>query len=158
MTKNFQKLMRKQVQESLNGYINLLDRPTPKKGWIRTIRNALGMSAAVVAQRLGCSASNVTIMEKREEKKAITLETLEQTAQAMGCKLVYSLVPIEPLDKILEKQARRIAQKSIAIINHSMKLEAQGLNEKQLKQQEDDLVRELLQEHPKKLWNNDYEV
>ncbi len=73
----------------------------------------------------------------------------------MNCKLVYCLVPLEPLNKILERQARAIAKKRIKIINHSMSLEEQGLNAKQLKQQEDDLVKELLQANPKKLWDDD---
>ena len=108
-----------------------------------------------MANRLGCSRSNITSIEHRETKGTISLETLEQVAQAMNCKLVYCLVPIEPLDKILEKQARHIAKKRIKIINHSMALEEQGLKPKQLQRQEDDLVQELLQGNPKKLWDND---
>jgi predicted DNA-binding mobile mystery protein A len=158
MKKSFQKLMREQVQESLNSYLDLINKAVPQKGWIRTIRDALGMSAAILAKRLDCQPSNVTTIEQREKKGTITLETLEKVAQAMGCKLIYSIVPLEPLNKILEKKAREVAHKRIQTINHSMKLEEQGLNEKQLKQQEDDLVQELLQEHSKKLWNDDYEV
>ena len=48
-----------------------------------------------------------------------------------------------------------IAKKRIKIINHSMALEQQGLNPKQLQQQEDDLVQELLQGNPKKLWDSE---
>ena len=155
MINRFKKLMREQVQESINNFLELTKKPIPKKGWIRTIREALGMSSYVLANRLGCSRSNITSIEHRETKGTISLETLEQVAQAMNCKLVYSLVPIEPLDKILEKQARHIAKKRIKIINHSMALEEQGLKPKQLQRQEDDLVQELLQGNPKKLWDND---
>jgi len=94
-------------------------------------------------------------MEQREKKGTISLETLEQVAKAMDCKLVYCLVPNDSLDKILEKQARHIAKKRIKAINHSMKLEKQELNQKQLQQQEEDLIQELLQGDPKKLWNAD---
>ena len=73
---------------------------------------------------------------------------------AMNCKLVYCLIPIEPFDKLLEEQAKLLAKKRIELINHSMKLEQQGLTQKQLKQQEDDLVQELLQGNPKKIWND----
>lgn len=154
MVDNFKKLMREQVQESLNNFLELTRKPIPKKGWIRTIREALGMSSYVLANRLKCSRANITTIEERETKGTISLETLEQVAQAMNCKLVYCLVPLEPLDKILEKQARIIAKKRIKNINHSMSLEQQGLNPKQLKQQEDDLIQELLQGNPKKLWDN----
>ena len=151
----FKKLMREQVQESLNTFLELAKKPIPKKGWIRTIREALGMSSYVLADRLGCSRANITTIEQRERKGTISLETLEQVAQAMNCKLVYCLVPLEPLDTILEKQARSIAKKRVKIINHSMSLEQQGLTQKQLQQQENDLVQELLQGNPKKLWNDD---
>lgn len=154
MSNGFQKLMREQVQESLSAFGELAKRPVPKKGWIRAIREALGMSSYVLADILGCTRANVTSIEQREKKGAISLETLEQVAQAMNCKLVYCLVPLESLDKILENQARTIAKKRIKIINHSMALEKQGLNPKQLKQQEDDLVQELLRGNPKRLWDN----
>ena len=153
--KNFQGLLKKQVQKRVDAYGILLHETAPKQGWIRTIRDALGMSAAVLAQRLGCQPANVKSAEIRESKRAITLDTLERFAQALDCKLVYGIVPLEPFDRILEKQARKIAQQRVQMIDHSMKLEEQGLTKIQLKQQEDDLVQELLQEHPKRLWVKD---
>jgi hypothetical protein len=56
---------------------------------------------------------------------------------------------------MLKKQAQRVARKRIKEINHSMALEQQGLSPRQLQQQEDDLVQELLQDDPKKLWTSD---
>jgi predicted DNA-binding mobile mystery protein A len=153
MSDGFKKLMREQVQESLNNFLELAKKPIPKKGWIRTIREALGMSSYVLANRVGCSRANITSIEHREKNGTISLKTLEEVAQALNCKLVYCLVPIESLDKILEHQARSLAKEKISLINHSMKLEQQGLSSKQLKQQEDDLVQELLQGNPKNLWD-----
>lgn len=147
--------MRKQVQESLDDFLILAQKSIPPKGWIKTIRDALGMSSSVLAKRLKCNRTNVTRMEQREKNGTISLEILEQAAKALNCKLVYCLVPLEPLDKMLEKQAHIVARKRIKAINHSMKLEQQGLDPKQLQQQEDDLVRELLQGDPKNLWSND---
>lgn len=155
MVNGFKKLMREQIQESLNDYVKFSAKPTPKKGWIRTIREALGMSSYVLAERLGCSRVNITTIEQRERKGTISLETLEEVANAMHCKLVYCLIPMESFDKILEKQARIVAKKRIKIINHSMSLEKQGLSVRQLQQQEDDLVQQLLQGNPKKLWKTD---
>ena len=155
MSNDFKKLMREQVQEKLNDFAVLTKQSIPIDGWIRTIRDALGMSSYVLAQRLGCAPSNISTMEKREKQGSITLETLEQVAQAMNCKLVYCLIPLEPLDKMLERQARIVAKKKIRLINHSMKLEEQGLNPQQLQRQEEELVKELLQGNSKKLWNDD---
>ena len=155
MSKNFKKLMRDQVQESLNNFSDLAHNAVPSKGWIRTIREALGMSSYVLAKRLKCDRTNITAMERREKNGTISLEKLEQVAKSLDCKLVYCLVPLESLDKILEKQARVIAKKRIRTINHSMKLEQQGLNQKQLQSQEEDLVQELLRGDSKHLWGND---
>ena len=155
MANRFKRLMREQIQASVMDFFDLTKKPAPKNGWIKTIREALGLSSKVLANKLGCSQANISYMEAREKKKSISLESLEQVAQAMNCKLVYCLVPLEPFDKILEKQARKVAKKQISLVNHSMKLEQQGLNAKQLKQEEDDLVEELLSGNPKKLWTID---
>ena len=153
MINAFRKLMREQLQETTSKFLELTKKPIPKKGWIRTIRESLGLSSYALSQRVGCSQSNIIAMEQSEQKGTINLKTLEQAAAAMNCKLVYCLVPLKPLDEILEDQARAIAQKQIKVINHSMGLEQQGLNQRQLKQQEDALVEELLQGNPRNLWN-----
>jgi predicted DNA-binding mobile mystery protein A len=155
MSDSLKKLMLEQIQENLNEFMTLAKKPVPKDGWIRTIRTALGISSSWLAKQMGVNRSNIISLEQREKKGTVTLETLAQVAQAMNCKLVYCLVPLEPLQQQLEKQARGIAKKRIRSVNHSMKLEQQGLNPKQLQQQEDDLVSELLKGNPKKLWGDD---
>ena len=155
MAKKFQKLMRDQVQEDLNQFISLINKPRPQVGWIKTIREVLGMPSRILAKRLGCSQANIAAIEKRESKCTISLEVLEQVAAALNCKLVYALVPEKTFDQMLTEQARKIAKHQIKIINHSMSLEQQGLTIKQIKQQEDALVLELLQGNVKKLWNHD---
>lgn len=152
MRDEFKKLMREQVQEKLKCYADLASNEVPRKGWIRTLRDALGLSSAALAKRIGCSQANVVAMEKRERNKTISLEALEKVAQAMNCKLVYSIVPLEPINKILEKQARKIAKQQIHILNRSMALEEQALTSKQVKQQENSLVEELLRGNLKDIW------
>lgn len=155
MKKIYKKLMLEQMQEKMNNFLVLLKTPTPKNGWIRSIREALGMTGAALAKRLNCSQANLTTLERRELKGTISLAVLSKVAAAMNCKLVYGFVPLEPLDEILESQARNVAKKQVGLINHSMKLEQQGLSPKQLKQQEDDLVEELLKGNLKNLWGID---
>lgn len=154
MTKEFNKLMRKQIEESLAKVSGFAQEPSPKKGWIRTIREALGMPSHILARKLGCTRANITSIEQREVKGAINLDTLNKVAKAMNCKLVYCLVPIESLDKTLEDQAKLIARQRIEMVNHSMKLEQQGLTRSQLQQQEDVLIKELLQGDPRNLWDD----
>jgi len=155
MSDGFKKLMIEQVQDNLKNFSVLTQQLVPKKGWIRTLREAFGMSSYVLADRMGCSRNNITNLELREKKGTITLKALEKAAQAMNCKLVYCLVPLEPIEKQLQTQARSVAQRQIRSINNSMQLEQQGLNSKQLQQQEDELVQELLRGNLKNLWNKD---
>ena len=68
MSDGFKKLMLEQVQEALNGFMDLAKKPIPKKGWIRTMREALGMSSYVLANRMDCSRTNITTIEQRERK------------------------------------------------------------------------------------------
>lgn len=153
MKNEFKRLMRRQVQERLDSFSNLARESTPKIGWVRLIRDALGISSRKLAQKLGCSQSNVVYIEKSEREGSITLNTLGNTARALNCKLVYCLIPEKPLNQILEDKAREIAVNLVYNVNHSMKLEGQGLPETKLKQQIEDLVQEFMHGNPKDLWN-----
>jgi predicted DNA-binding mobile mystery protein A len=152
MKKTFKKLRIRQVQGSLNKYNILTADSKPKNGWLKTIRVSLNMTGIDFAKKLNCSRINAIGLEKREENGTITLKTLKNAAAALNCRLVYALVPEKPLNQIMEDQARKIAKKQLAEVNHSMALEQQGLTLEQLTQQENDLVEELLS-NPKNLWS-----
>jgi predicted DNA-binding mobile mystery protein A len=67
----------------------------PSGGWLRTVRKALGLSAAAMAKDLKVSPSAVFQMERAESKDTITLRRLEDAARAMSCQLVYAIVPYQ---------------------------------------------------------------
>ena len=77
----------------------------PVKGWIKAIRDSLGMTAAQLANRMGISQSTLTAMEKAEARGAIQLSSLRRAAEAMNCTLVYALVPNDPW-KALSRSGR----------------------------------------------------
>ena len=62
-------------------------------------------------------------MERGELAGSLRLSTLERAAHALGCELVYALVPRKPLDETVHEQARRAAEARLAAIRHSMRLE-----------------------------------
>ncbi len=62
-------------------------------GWLRTVRQALGIPMAELAKKLGVNSSVIFRMEQREAKRKVSLMTLERMAEAMGCELVYAIVP-----------------------------------------------------------------
>ena len=153
MKNEFKRLMRRQVQEKIDPFLPLREKTIPQAGWIRLIRDALGISTRILAKRIGCSQSNVVNIEKSERDGTITLNALKKAAQALNCRLVYCLVPEKPLNKILEDKAREIAIKHAYSINHSMKLEGQELPKKELEKQIEEMVQEFMFGNPKDLWN-----
>jgi predicted DNA-binding mobile mystery protein A len=95
----------------------------PVRGWIKAVRDALGMSSAQLARRLGVKQPSVIAIEQSEAKGTIQLATLRRVAAAMDCTLVYALVPNRPLETIVHDRARA----RLRAVEHSMLLEQQGL-------------------------------
>lgn len=100
--------------------------PTPPvRGWLRAIREALGMSTTDVALRLGTSRQGVSYIERAEADGSISLETLRKAAAALDCRLVYALVPNAPLEEIVDRQARHVAEAELGHVRQTMLLEDQ---------------------------------
>ncbi len=94
---------RKQIDKRLNIIQNSEGLARPVRGWIRAIREALGMTTAQLGKRLGIRQASVVGLEKSEASKSITLETLERAAHALDCRLVYALVPRKPLAEVVHE-------------------------------------------------------
>lgn len=129
-----------------------LKKNRPKIGWVRTLRTALGMTSQELATRMGLKHGRILQLEKAEIADAITLRSLKSVAHAMDCELIYAIVPKISLIKMLKTKAREVACRRIGRVSHSMTLEAQALTKKQQAKQFSELVKELLEGSPKKLW------
>jgi predicted DNA-binding mobile mystery protein A len=97
----------------------------PPRGWIRAIREALGMTTAELSQRMGLTQSRVSQIERSEELGSIRLDTLERAALALNCQVRYVFVPNEPLEEMVQRQARLRAQAEVDAVSHTMALEDQ---------------------------------
>jgi predicted DNA-binding mobile mystery protein A len=97
----------------------------PPKGWVRAIRDALGMSGVQFARHLGVQPPSVAALEASEESGVVQLKTLRRAAEALDCNLVYALVPNESLEGAVRARARKIALRDLGRVAHTMKLEAQ---------------------------------
>jgi transcriptional regulator with XRE-family HTH domain len=69
--------------------------PRPGQGWLRAVREALGLSRRIIAEQLRVSPAAVRDYEAAEASDTITLRTLRRTAAALGCEVVIALVPTE---------------------------------------------------------------
>jgi predicted DNA-binding mobile mystery protein A len=115
----------------------------PPRGWVRAVREALGMSAAALAARLGTTAGAVTRLEQSEAADRIRLDTLRRAADALGCDLVYLLVPRRPLNAIVRDRARELAHRQVSAVEQTMRLEDRATG--RAKEMEDQLVSQLLE-------------
>jgi predicted DNA-binding mobile mystery protein A len=97
----------------------------PPKGWVRAIRDALGMSGVQFARRLGVQPPSVAALEASEESGSVQLKTLRRAAEVLDCTLVYALVPNDSLEGAVAARARKIALRALGRVAHTMKLEAQ---------------------------------
>jgi predicted DNA-binding mobile mystery protein A len=123
----------------------------PPKGWVRAIRDALGMTGVQFAKRLGIRPQSVEALEKSEANGSIQLKTLRRAAEAVDCTLVYALVPNSSLEGTLQARARKIALRDLGRVAHTMKLEAQDTGDANLEARIEAYIRDVLKERD--LWN-----
>src|ERR1700681_4329732 len=95
------------------------------KGWVRAIRDAIGMTGVQFAKRLGIRPQSVEALEKSEANGSIQLKTLRRAAEALDCTLLYARVPNTSLEGAVRARARKIAMRDLGRVAHTMKLEAQ---------------------------------
>ncbi len=146
-------LKRLQLDDVLSNYPAPDSANPPHGGWVRAIREALGMTQVQLGLRVGVSRQSVQDLEKAEAEHRITLDSLDRLARAMKCRVVYSLVPESgSLEALREHQANTRAEELLKSTDHSMKLEAQGVSADERKRQRKLLAETLLRDSPRKLW------
>lgn len=101
------------------------------------------MSAAALAARLGTTPGAVTRLEQSEAADRIRLDTLRRAADALGCDLVYLLVPRRPLTAVVRDRARELAHQQVAAVEQTMRLEDQATG--RTSELEDQIAKQLLE-------------
>lgn len=127
----------------------------PPSGWIKAIREALGMTVEQFARRMGVVQSRASTIEKAEMTGATTIKTMREAAEAMGCTFVYAIVPTTTLDELVRQQAARKADAELARLHHTMRLENQALTKPDLEMERERLIAELLTGSPRRLWGDE---
>ena|SRR6202041_2290267 len=128
MRSEFRNLRLKQLDRALEPYRAAREVPRPSKGWMRSIRQALGVSSGELARRLGTSRQLPLQLEKGEAEDRITLKSLRSAANALDCDLVYALVPrAGSMKELIESRARTEARNRVVGVEHSMALENQAV-------------------------------
>lgn len=123
---NVRKLARKRLDARLLPFMAVENLQSPPKGWVRAIRDALGMSSLQLAKRMGVSPQAITGLEQSEALGTIRLNTLRRVAEGLDATIVYAIVPNTTLENMVDNKARRIARAAVESVDHSMRLEGQG--------------------------------
>ena len=119
----FKQLRNQQLAKSLQPFLGTKDTPRPQKGWLRAIRQASGVTLPELAKRLHRANSVVAHLETSEAEYRITLGKLREAADALGCQLVYALVPKNgSVQDLAEAGARVKAAENVRAVEHSMAL------------------------------------
>ena len=141
-----------QLEEVTRPFRPLVDTRPPRRGWIRALQQALGVTNRQLAKRLRLKPQTIEDMQEYEAKETIKLRTLRKLAEALDCRLAYAVVPNKPLEEMRLDQARKVARRQLQQVAHSMNLEAQGISDADETREFDRLVQKLLAGNPRKLW------
>lgn len=153
-TRSMRQLARKRLDERFAALRALPPsaRAAPRGGWIRTIREALGIPRRELGRRMGVGEKRVVQLERGEAEGKLTIESLARAAEALDCELVVALLPRRPLEQTVTDRRMQLAAawlKSRALDTMAMENQAVSLDD--LPSQ---LVREIEQQFPdERLWD-----
>ena len=148
------KLQLQQLNEKLAQLTDLQHVIVPPIGWIKAIRNGIGMSMEQLGKKLSITKQGVMDIEKREKEGAITIKSMQEIAKAMDMKLVYGFVPNEgDLEQMIETRAIEMAKKIVERTSNTMKLEDQANSKERIEKAIKERASEIINKTPKILWD-----
>jgi predicted DNA-binding mobile mystery protein A len=153
MKAKYKKLAREQLDKTLRQFRPLKTLTMPDKGWIRAIRDALGMTGKQLARRMGVNNQRVARIEHDERPGNVTINTLRNAAEALDCVFVYCLVPKDSLEHIIRRRAKILAHKLMEQSSQTMMLEKQELDLTEKSKSLDALTDDIVNSMPKSLWD-----
>lgn len=127
MKPEFRELRLNQIDRSLEPFSGARSVSRPQRGWLRAVREALGITIREVSRKVRKTPQTVASFEKSEAADRITLQTLRRYAEALDCELVYAIVPKNgSLRQLAEARIRARAERDVRAVEHTMALEDQA--------------------------------
>lgn len=117
-------------------------------GWIKTVREAIGMTVSQLATRLGVTQPRITKMESNEDN--LKLSTMKKAAEAMDCEFVYYFKPKTTFQNLVDEQAQKKAAEVLKTVNMNMALENQEIAEDEAVK---DFASDLINTKIKQIWD-----
>jgi predicted DNA-binding mobile mystery protein A len=117
------------ARRALDKRLGALPPPTalqpPRGGWVRAVRDALGMSLADLGRRMGIAPQSVAALEAAERNGGIRLDSLRRAADALDCDLAYVLLPRHGLEETVRRAATAAVAREAGAVHQTMHLEDQ---------------------------------
>lgn len=143
------KLLRRSYQKKFNVLKKtIIERPP--QGWLKTIREFLGMTTTQLAKKINVAQPRVINLEKNERNTKIS--TMERIADALNCDFVYAFIPRENIDDIIYNQAKKKALKILSKVHTNMSLENQLTDSDELVE---DIIKDLLDDNISRIWDEE---
>lgn len=124
---------------------NIVPQPS---GWIKTVREAIGMTVSQLAARLGVTQPRITKMESNEDN--LKLSTMKKAAEGMNCEFVYYFKPRTTFQNLVDEQAKKKAAEVLKTVNVNMALENQEIAEDEAVK---DFASDLINTKIKQIWD-----
>ena len=148
------KLQFQQLNEKMDQLTGLQHVIVPPIGWIKAIRNGIGMSMEQLGKKLSITKQGVMDIEKREMEGAITIKAMQEIAKAMDTEFVYGFVPnAGSLEQMIETRALEIAKTIVLRTSTTMKLEDQANSKERIEKAIKERAKEIINKTPKILWD-----
>ncbi len=148
------KLQFQQLNEKIDQLTDLQHVIVPPIGWIKAIRNGIGMTMEQLGKKLSITKQGVMDIEKREKEGAITIKSMQEIAKAMDMKLVYGFVPNKgSLEQMIETRAIELATKIVERTSNTMKLEDQANSKERIEKAIKERASEIINKTPQILWD-----
>jgi predicted DNA-binding mobile mystery protein A len=144
-------VQRAEIASSQRAFPRMNPDAVPKTGWVRAIRQALGISQSQIAARAGGSRATVQHWERAEARRRITLHSLDRIAHAMGCQVALAIVPKGgSLEDVRRRQALKRAEQLLKEKRQAASKDA--LRPRELERRKERLAAKLLRGSRRKLW------
>ena len=152
--KNRTRLVRKQLDKTLLEFRPILGVSIPQKGWVRAIRDSLGMSGRQLADRLGVTRQRVSEIERDELSGSVSIKSMRKVADRLDCVFVYAFAPRISLEHTVHDRVKQVVEERLKRASQSMLLEGQELNEDDELEALSDMVEEMIENLPSTLWDD----
>jgi predicted DNA-binding mobile mystery protein A len=143
-----------QLNSKMLAFTSLQKVAPPPTGWIKAIRNAIGMSMLQLAKRLSITKQSVQDIERREKDGSISIKALREAARALDMQLIYGFVPNDgSLEALIDRKAKELATQIVQRTSNSMKLEDQENSKQRIEKAIEERAAIIKNEMPKTLWD-----